>query len=850
MKYFKRLFLTLLILGFTSNLFALGTVRLGPSYFPETARGRPVALGSIYVGQPDLDPSILANQKQLSVRQESGTVVTVSQPISTSAGGIPLYLGSPVTLLVDGYYSLKVLDSSGTQVYYVPSSNPDTLGAAQDNCYPDYNAVNQGLTGDNDTIKYCVDTYGSDQGTIVLRHNSGNATTTYTLTTSETIPANITLEVERGAVIDGAGTLSGLDSARIEWFGAVGDGATNNTTAINKALAAAKKVYFWSGTFYVESSITPVTNNEIVLDKNCIIQANANNLNIFSLDTVNNVSITGGKIVGDNTNDSFTSGNGIYASTVTGLKVEGVTITNIGDNSGGAGILLYSGVVDAKILNNSISGGTGNSGASDITVYGACENTLISGNDCTSSNDIGIYANAISSSLGKMRIVNNYVANHTRHGIVTGYDTYNSMGVIVAGNNIVDCLSTGIYIQSNEAAVATQTRGIIVSNNIVDSCSGAGGNNVELAGGIVAIGQGGAIITGNTILNTGRTSAGVDRDGFTSPVTAVTQSVAIRANGEDNIGGKVIITNNTINKSIGYGIKIYKNVPNLLIANNHIYEAENLALFFNLTDSADIKYQKIINNVIDVGTSDGGGITYIADTDLATGIEFKNNTLIGKKGGTTKYGFYTSSGFAGSIIGNEFRNWDTGVHYTAATATYPIGRTQLFKNNILVDSTIGGYFYISDRWSFIQDTVLSGNTSDFGGSAYIAQASSLLPNKVFPTGTAAPTSGDWLAGDRAIRTPAAGQPKAWVCTVTGTYSAASEAGTSTSGSFTITALADTSDFFVGEYVDASAGFAVLTGLKIESIVANTSITVNRAANATGACTLSTTDPTWVSEGNL
>jgi hypothetical protein len=208
MKYFKRLFLTLLILGFTSNLFALGTVRLGPSYFPETARGRPVALGSIYVGQPDLDPSILANQKQLSVRQESGTVVTVSQPISTSAGGIPLYLGSPVTLLVDGYYSLKVLDSSGTQVYYVPSSNPDTLGAAQDNCYPDYNAVNQGLTGDNDTIKYCVDTYGSDQGTIVLRHNSGNATTPYTLTTSETIPSNITLKVERGAVIDGAGTLS------------------------------------------------------------------------------------------------------------------------------------------------------------------------------------------------------------------------------------------------------------------------------------------------------------------------------------------------------------------------------------------------------------------------------------------------------------------------------------------------------------------------------------------------------------------------------------------------------------------------------------------------------------------
>lgn len=282
MKYFKRLFLTLLILGFTSNLFALGTVRLGPSYFPETARGRPVALGSIYVGQPDLDPSILANQKQLSVRQESGTVVTVSQPISTSAGGIPLYLGSPVTLLVDGYYSLKVLDSSGTQVYYVPSSNPDALGAAQDNCYPDYNAVNQGLTGDNDTIKYCVDTYGSDQGTIVLRHNSGSATTPYTLTTSETIPANITLKVERGAVIDGAGTLtftspksfiSGINytfgsSVTItgptevypEWWGEnTAPGTTDMTAEINSAATCAGRstnngIVKLQGTVYKVSS--------------------------------------------------------------------------------------------------------------------------------------------------------------------------------------------------------------------------------------------------------------------------------------------------------------------------------------------------------------------------------------------------------------------------------------------------------------------------------------------------------------------------------------------------------------------------------------------------------------------
>ena len=113
-----------------------------------------------------------------------------------------------------------------------------------------------------------------------------------------------------------------------------------------------------------------------------------------------------------------------------------------------------------------------------------------------------------------------------------------------------------------------------------------------------------------------------------------------------------------------------------------------------------------------------------------------------------------------------------------------------------------------------------------------------------------PLAGTWKVGDSITNAvPAVGQPKGWVCTVAGTYSAATEAGTATSGSPIITAMADTSDFFVGDYVDASAQFAVLTRLTILSKTATT-ITVNRNANGSGACTLSTTDPTWVSTGNL
>jgi len=74
--------------------------------------------------------------------------------------------------------------------------------------YVDSTETDQGVAGNGLTIKALVDAIGSDKGTIYLRHNSGSAETTYILTTNETIPSNITLEIENGAIIDGAGTLT------------------------------------------------------------------------------------------------------------------------------------------------------------------------------------------------------------------------------------------------------------------------------------------------------------------------------------------------------------------------------------------------------------------------------------------------------------------------------------------------------------------------------------------------------------------------------------------------------------------------------------------------------------------
>ena len=101
---------------------ALNYVSLPIEYFPDPTKGRPVFNGSIYVGQPNLDPEIEANRIDVTLRQQDGVEVVIqpaSQPLLTGAGGVVIYDGSPVTMLADGNYSLKVLDKQGGQVYYI-----------------------------------------------------------------------------------------------------------------------------------------------------------------------------------------------------------------------------------------------------------------------------------------------------------------------------------------------------------------------------------------------------------------------------------------------------------------------------------------------------------------------------------------------------------------------------------------------------------------------------------------------------------------------------------------------------------------------------------------------------------
>ena len=212
----------------------MNIVRLGPEYFPLTNKGKPVSNGSIYIGLPDLDPEITGNQIVVNALQENGSLVVLSQPISTGAGGVPLYNGSSVTLLVDGDYSLKVLDSLGAQIYYVPR----TFVTVDDQTY---------LSSYGGSFPNAVAGIGSTQTTLIVD------TDPLTLQANLTVPSNIDIEwrspyklsddfnnasieflgriyAGQYQILDwgnGNGTVEFSEGEEyyVEWFGAIGDGS-------------------------------------------------------------------------------------------------------------------------------------------------------------------------------------------------------------------------------------------------------------------------------------------------------------------------------------------------------------------------------------------------------------------------------------------------------------------------------------------------------------------------------------------------------------------------------------------------------------------------------------------------
>ena len=240
-------------------------------------QGRVVQDGSITVYKAGTNKTVLATiySTETIATSIAGSVVK-TDPAPNGTGVFNFWMDDYTEEIVDVVLSRSDL----IQTNY---DNTPIIHKEIYQYYANAGETDQGITGNGNTILAFINTIGSNSQTIVLKPG------TYTLATNLTIPANVTLKILNGAKIAKSGTatltingyleaglwqvFSGFAAGNVtfdkgylkeavpQWWGAKGDGTTDDTLAIQSAFkicpagTAGRTIFFPTGTYKITSPI-------------------------------------------------------------------------------------------------------------------------------------------------------------------------------------------------------------------------------------------------------------------------------------------------------------------------------------------------------------------------------------------------------------------------------------------------------------------------------------------------------------------------------------------------------------------------------------------------------------------
>lgn len=455
-------------------------------------------------------------------------------------------------------------------------------------------------------------------------------------------------------------------SANVLDFGAVGDGTTNDTSAIQAAInslsTSGGQLFFPQGTYKITSTLTLVNNVKYIAQGNTTLQITVSEMGLQLPTAASNIEISNFIISGTFSRGiSCTIGGTATKIKIYGNSISGATLAGAGYT---AGIFMMN-ATDCIVEANKLNGnglGTTTAFHADIAFYAPAAGTQnsrnkILNNQCSSSVGYNIQAFNLDHSEIAFNICKNAVtgsSNNNGYGIVvydvTSYTlSYSTTNYNVISNNVVtNTQGTGIYLASADNCIiannvcafngtvqsdATLPVGGIAINGPLCSQTIITGNDISSSGkdGIVNSANNYSAITSNTISSC--TQHGIHLRGINSSLTISNNIVSATTERGiyDDVSAKtyVNITGNTVYSSAVAGIEINgatkSNISNNISSGNGTYGILNNG-----------SYNSFTNNVLTSNTTDA--MTGVGSGNMRRGNKFTNGENQGTatlSGGTT-----------------------------------------------------------------------------------------------------------------------------------------------------------------------------------------------------------------------